>query len=66
MNYGYVGHCMLNRNYKIYPYISAEAAFLGFVEDFREFNKNNLAKFTYELDPRTLPQDCAPERFYVW
>lgn len=51
---------MLNKSYKIYPYLSAEHAFLGFIEDFNEFNKNNPGKVYLRTGPKNPTSGLRP------
>jgi hypothetical protein len=51
---------MADGNYKFYPYISTEVAFLGFIEDFNNFNKNNNGKVYLRNGPKDPTSGLRP------
>lgn len=48
------------RNFKVRPYISAEVAFLGFIEDFHKFNTNTPHKAFLRNGPKDPESGLRP------
>lgn len=51
---------MKKQDFKIRPYLSAEKAFLGFIEDFHKFNANTSSRVFLRNGPRDADSDLLP------